>query len=104
MQTLATHKRGDTFAYYAAITSAEGNPLTGIAANLKCQIRNSLDKLISDVKIEETVTPGEYKFSVASTADWSVANKYMDIQYTDAEGSIVSSETLVIPVEKDVTE
>ena len=103
MQTLTMHKRGDTWEYYAVITDGEGNPMPGIADKLKCQIRSSIDDLIADVDIEETDNLGEYKLSVDGTDDWAVANKYMDIQYTDDDGKIVSSETLEIPIEKDVT-
>ncbi len=103
MQTLDPHKRGDTWQYFAVITDSEGNPMSGITDKLKCQIRSSIDDLIAEVEIEETDTPGEYKLSVESTDEWAVANKYMDIQYTDDNGEVVSSETILIPVEKDVT-
>lgn len=103
MQTLSPFKRGDTFSFIAAIASTSGTPLTGAASNLLCQIRNKVDKLYSDLTITETSTPGSYLFITNDTLDWTCGTDlYLDIQYT-VGGIVTSSETIIIPVEKDVT-
>ncbi len=103
MQTLSSFKRGDTFSFIAAIASTSGTPLTGAASDLLCQIRNKADKLYCDLTITETQTPGSYLFITSDTLDWPCGvDLYLDIQYTTG-GTVSSSETIIIPVEKDVT-
>jgi hypothetical protein len=103
MQTLSSFKRGDTFSFIAAIASTSGTPLTGAANNLLCQVRNKGDKLYSTLTITEITPPGSYLFLTNDTLDWPCGTDlYLDIQYT-ANGIVTSSETIIIPVEKDVT-
>jgi hypothetical protein len=103
MQTLSSFKRGDTFSFIAAIANSSGTPLTGEASNLSSQIRNKSDKLYATLTITETTTLGSYLFLTNDTLDWPCGvDLYLDIQYTKG-GVITSSETIIIPVEKDVT-
>jgi hypothetical protein len=103
MQTLPSFKRGDTFSFIAAIASVSGTPLTGEASNLLCQVRNKADKLYSDLTITETTPSGSYLFITNDTLDWPCGTDlYLDIQYTKS-GIVTSSETIIIPVEKDMT-
>ena len=97
-------KRGDTFGFSNAITEDDGvTAITGIASELKCQIRNRNDELIEELTItESTETPGTYFFVAGDTSEWAIATYKMDIQRTSAD-TTTSTETILINIEKDVT-
>ena len=103
MKTLSTIKQGDTFAFIAAITdNVTGDPLTGVADKLKAEVRTSAGVLMATLAVSETETPGNYLFKTNETGAWPAPNVLTDIQYKDGD-SVISSETITIPVEKDVT-
>ena len=103
MIRLKSHKRGDTFAFYANITDDAGNPYTGPASNIHCQVRNYADVLMATLNVSATEDQGKYLFQADSTGEWPAGtNLYMDIEIND-NGVISSSDTIAIPVIKDVT-
>lgn len=103
MAILPTTKTGDTFAFIATIKDEAGVPIVGKAHLLKSQVRNYKDELIAELIISETETPGNYLFKALDTADWPLNEELRtDIQYTDNE-IVTSSETIMIPMAKDVT-
>lgn len=93
-------KLGDTFATVVTFTDILGNPLIGISAKLKSQIRDQYNKLYADLTITETEL-GKYLMKT-DTTNWIVGTLLMDIQYTDL-GIVTSSDTIIINVGKDVT-
>ena len=96
-------KRGDTFGFSNAITEDDGvTAITGIASELKCQIRKN-DELIEELTItESTETPGTYVFLAGDTSEWAITAYEMDIQRTSAD-TTTSTETILINIKKDVT-
>ena len=102
MITLDTFKRGDTFAFISKMTDLAGLPVTGVAANLKAEVRTNAGVKLSDCVITETDTLGSYLFKVSDTTKWPVTTIFTDIQYT-GNGVVTSSNTIAIPVEKDIT-
>jgi hypothetical protein len=92
---LLTIKRGDTFSYLATWEGA-------VLSELKSQIKDSKENLISAVKIEDTATAGTFRLSVADTKNWPIGTLVTDIQRTSAD--IKSSDTMSIVVIRDVTE
>lgn len=102
MQTLKSFKRGDTFAFYANLLNSVGEPYGGDAANLSCQVRDSQDALIATLTITATEVVGKYLFQASSTDLWPLGVLYTDIEINE-DGIISSSETIAIPIEKDVT-
>lgn len=103
MKSLGELKQGDTFAFIANIKGSDGTPLIGAAANLKSQIRDSLDNLKADLSIvEQSDTPGNYLFTAADTSQWDIGQYVLDIQLNNA-GIITSSETMYVTITKDVT-
>ena len=94
-------KRGDTLVLVASIKGANGEPLVESAANLKAEVRTESGSKVGDFVITE-LEPGKYQFKITNTASWAPGNVYTDIQYTVGTDK-VSSETLIIPVEKDIT-
>ena len=105
MKILPIFKTGDTFIFTAVIKDTiYKNPMIGISSNLKSQIRRDNGTFVAELIISEVLEiPGNYEFSANDTSNWPIENLYMDIQYTDEEGIITSSESLVVPIEKDVT-
>lgn len=100
-------KRGDTFAFYADITSEDGTPLITDVDNLKSQVRDTDYNLISELTVAQTDIEGRYLFTADTTADWSSApgsgrTLLMDIEI-NIGGQISSSRTVKINVVKDVT-
>lgn len=95
-------KRGDTFSFSANFTDAANLPLLGVASRLKGQVRDVSDKLLADMVVIEK-DGGEYLFQVLNTDNWPIRTLYFDVQYTHTDGSVESSPTYTIAVEKDVT-
>ena len=56
-------KRGDTFAFFADINDESGNPMVTEVSNLRCQVRDSVDKLYDIMTVAATETPGKYLFT-----------------------------------------
>jgi len=99
-----TLKRGDTLLFTASYTDAQNNPITGIATQLKSQVRNPVNnKLISELAISESATLGTYVFRDDTTNNFPITKLICDIQRTD-NGIISSSATLNINVIADVTQ
>ena len=107
MQTIGTIKRGDTFSFTASLTDcATNNSLIGATANLKCQGKyNVLDITpIVIMTISETSILGTYLFVAPSTEVWRPnCDIYFDIQYTNNNNIVSSTETFYVHVEGDVT-
>jgi len=97
-------KRGDSFNFSAAITDDSDVAISGIASKLQCQIRDMDGNLITEMTIAEGGTAGTYIFRSGDTSNWPADEKlYCDIQYTDADGIIASTDTFGITVREDVT-
>lgn len=100
---LPAKKRGDTFMFVTCLQDENGVAVTGASQFLKSEIRNDKDVLISELLVEETETPGEYLFKATDTLTWPTGvYLYTDVQYTLGE-TVLSSETIRILIEKDVT-
>ncbi|WP_135553244.1 hypothetical protein [Paenibacillus cymbidii] len=99
MQATAPFKRGDSFLITADFTNNEG--LTVSKDQLRSQVRTRYDKLIAELVITEK-SANVFDLTCDDTTKWPTGNLYMDLQYTD-DGEIVSTETILVPVEKDVT-
>ena len=108
MKSLGSVKRGDTLAFTAALTdSATNAALTGATASLKCECKYTYSNdILAELTISETSTAGTYLFmaSAATTQTWEAHSTVMfDIQYTDAAGTVSSTESFSILIEEDVT-
>ena len=106
MKKIGSVKRGDSFSFTVDLVNTnDGSPLSGIASNLKCQGRYTMDgPVLIEFAISETEVPGTYLFDAGSTEDWVPGRIIVfDIQYTSEEGDIVSSENIGFLVEGDVT-
>lgn len=99
-----TLKHGATLANSFSITDGL-TPISGIANQIKAQVRDSAGALLSTLVIAETATAGEYTMvSPDSTESWPLAGAYLDFKYTTIDGIIISSETLFIRMVREVTQ
>ncbi|KMO87157.1 hypothetical protein AB840_03740 [Megasphaera cerevisiae DSM 20462] len=99
-----TLKQGATLANSFSIQDGS-TPITGIANQLKAQVRDSAGALLSTLVIAETATAGTYTMvSPDSTENWPLAGAYLDFKYTTTDGIIISSETLFIRMVREVTQ
>lgn len=100
-------KRGDSFDLSGQLLEEEGGAPISIAGwSVRSQIRSSAGELIAELTTEIT-DPAAGKYSLTSppaeTATWPVGNARMDIQFTDAGGRVMSTQTVTVRVEEDVT-
>ena len=100
---LDPHKRGDTFLLNLQLSNELDQPMVYQLSEMKSQIRRKNNSLVSDVNIELTGEAGVYGLSVPDTAHWPIDEIYMDVKVTH-ENIIFSTETIIIPVIKDVTQ
>lgn len=100
---LVTLKRGDTFSFLASFRDLNDEPLVGILSQLKSQVRDSDDNLLSNMIITEEGNPGDYAFTAPSTSSWPIETVYFDVQFTSDAGVVDSTPTYSIKVEKDIT-
>ncbi len=99
MQTIP-FKRGDTF----TLTCSTDQPISGYT--IASQIRDKAYNLVSTltVSVLQSTPTGIYTLSSpTSTATWPIGDLECDIQYTNGSGVIISTETFIINVVRDVT-
>lgn len=99
---LEKFKRGDTFALNADIEVADGSPLELPASHIRSQIRTRNDILVETLRVDETDTPGRYTIMAHDTTNWPIGTLEMDIEI-DNGAAIISSPTIYVPVERDIT-
>jgi hypothetical protein len=98
-------KQGETFGKTFTILD-DGTPITGIADRLKAQVRDGGGNLQANMVIAETSTAGNYTMVADhATDDWPVSTAlYFDMVYTTDDGQKIPSDTVIIRVEKKVTQ
>lgn len=105
MISLPPLKRGDTF-YIGCVSkdsTSELNDLTNI--QVRSQVRSAATKkLIADlpiVKLDQTEYPGQ--FSIASPTDtWPIGTCLLDFELK-RESTVISSDTVELPIIRDIT-
>lgn len=92
------HKRGDTFHYVAALPDTVD--LAGATA--KCQVRTVAGAPIDDIDVElrpdKTLT-----LRKQITTHWPIGPAALDVQFTLANGDVVSTDTVSVQIKRDVT-
>lgn len=107
--TTKPFKRGDSFALTCTFKSA-GQPTSLAGYTIRAHLRNSMGNLIADlvpqIAADQVATPGRFFLAPADqavTKDWPApGNLSCDIEFT-LGGSIQSTQTFQIPIERDVT-
>lgn len=92
------HKRGDTFHYVAKLPDAID--LSGATA--KSQIRTAAGEPIDDIDVE--LRPDKTLIMRKQiTTRWPIGAAVLDVQFTLANGDVVSTNTVSVKIQRDVT-
>jgi anti-sigma regulatory factor (Ser/Thr protein kinase) len=90
-------KAGDTFTYLITWDIATA------VNELKSEVRNGKNELLSTATIELFEAPNTFEVTIKDTGNWpSVV--YTDVQHTAEDGTVSSSETMQIMVERRITQ
>lgn len=90
-------KRGDTFALDADV----GQSIVGWS--IRSQVRFG-DQLVATLTITATdEEAGTYRITAGDTSDWPAKQLAWDIEYTNDDGVVISTETITIDCQADVT-
>jgi hypothetical protein len=101
-------KRGDTFDLECTAYESLDGPARSLAGwSIRSQVRSQSGALLTELVVTMTdVATGSYRLSLgpgSNTSTWSVGVYAMDIEYTDPDGVIQSTETLAVSVIRDET-
>lgn len=100
-----THKRGDTFELTCSLENG-GNDVNITGWTVAAQLRQIDDTLVQGMTVTVTdAAAGEFTITAANTEtdDWPIGNLEIDVEFTESDGSVSSSETFTIAVIKDIT-
>ena len=105
MKTAATIKPGDTLLLQCTVTEDNGTtPLNLTGWTIASQVRTKRGSLLSELTVDlHTPLAGQYSLRSDATATWPTGMAEMDISYTDSGGRVMSTETLLVSIEHDVT-
>lgn len=95
-------KRGDTLKLSCTYM------LDGVAATtpvgIQSQVRTHAGVLVAELVVSRVDdATGRFDLSCADTTAWPITVLQCDIQYTDANGNIASTDNLAIQVLRDIT-
>jgi hypothetical protein len=107
--TTKPFKRGDSFALTCTFKSA-GQPTALTGYSIRAHLRDSMGRLITElvaqIAADQVATPGRFFLTPADQAQtktWPApGNLSCDIEFT-LGGSTQSTQTFLIPIERDVT-
>ena len=99
-------KRGDTFTL--ACTYKQNGTAASVAnLTIRSQVRDSSGALVEELtvtKANQTTNPGVFVLAAADPMDWPVDVLSCDIQFSDSDDVVRSTQTFQIPVIEDVTQ
>lgn len=99
-------KRGDTFTL--ACTYKQNGVATSVTDfNIRSQVRDSTGALVEELtatKANQATSPGVFVLAAADPMDWPVDILSCDIQFSDSDDVVRSTQTFQIPVVEDVTQ
>ena len=103
MNTLSDFKRGDTF-ILVCVYKVDGVPTSIDNLTIASQIRQANNTLVATLAVEpDIVETGKFLLTPDTETDtWPLDVLQCDIEITD-DGFVRSSETVYIPVVKDIT-
>ena len=99
-------KRGDSFVL-ACTYKQNGVAHDVTDYNIRSQVRDSTGALVEELtatKANQTTSPGVFVLSAAAPNEWPVDVLSCDIQFSDSEDVVRSTQTFKIPVIEDVTQ
>lgn len=98
-------KRGDTFIATIAVTDGETElPVDITDWEIKSQIKVGY-KLVAELEVDvQDAENGEYTLTFEDTTRWPLEHLHCDIQYTDSDNKILSTQTFIINCVRDITQ
>lgn len=99
-------KRGDTWLFIGPLDFSQGNPETLAGWTIESQGRKKDGTLIQDFEVEITDPVNRiirHHAPFADTRVWSVGPMFLDVQCTDPDGVVTSTETVRVDVIDDQT-
>ena len=100
---ITEHKRGDTFVKSNVVEDANG-PVDITTWTIASSLRDADDTKVADcVVVVTNASAGAYTLTVADTTLWPIGALFWDIQYTDGDDVIFSTETIQVNVLLDQT-
>ena len=105
MKDICTIKPGDTLLLQCTVTEDDGTtPLNLTGWTIASQVRTKRGVLLATLTVDlHTPASGEFSLRTDATTTWPTGMAEMDISYTDSGGRVMSTETLILHVEHDVT-
>ena len=105
MKDVCTIKPGDTLFLECTVTEDDGTtPLNLTGWTIASQVRTKRGLLLADLTVDlHTPIAGQYSLRTDATTTWPTGMAEMDISYSDSGGRVMSTETLIVHVEHDVT-
>jgi|DEB0MinimDraft_6_1074348.scaffolds.fasta_scaffold58930_2 hypothetical protein len=104
MTVALSHKRGDTLEFIC--TLSENSVVQDITSwTITCDLKRE-DVLTQELTVTKTdPTNGQFTISAtaAQTANWQIGQHQADIEFIDTASFVVSTETFIVNVEKDIT-
>jgi len=98
-------KRGETLLLECTVANPDGSPLDLTGWTIASQIRDGHDALIATLTVDlHAPAAGQYRLRCNPTAAWPIGRAYMDIAYNDVGGRAITTETLTISVDREVTQ
>ena len=102
--TKIAFKRGDTFTLACAVEDDAGDPMSISGWTIAAQVRTQLGVLVAGLTVgSRNDAAGTYRLTASSTTAWPVEPLHLDVQYTDAAGVIVSTDDVLIAMQRDAT-
>lgn len=103
MKTLL-HKRGDTF-LISAVVKIGGETQDITLWDIKSQLRREDDPAFLVELVIERIdnTQGTYMVRCDDTTAWPIGQLQWDVQYTTDTDQVISTQTVIVDVRKDVT-
>lgn len=97
-------KRGDTFQPDIAVTLS-GSVQSLVGWSIASQIRTKQGKLVTAFTVaNRNDSLGSFRLvPVTPESSWPLDELLWDIQYTDASGRVISTDTVTLQVTKDIT-
>jgi len=97
-------KRGETFLLECSVSNPDGSPVDLTGWTIVSQIRDGHGVLISALSVDiHTPAAGQYRLRGNDTDAWPPGRAHMDVAYTDVGGRALTTETVAVEIEHEVT-
>jgi len=99
-----THKRGDTLEWVVSLTQ-NGSVVDITGWTITSQIRQETTLTDSLTVVIVSLENGQFNLSATpvQTASWSLGSHSVDVEFIDAGGFVVSSQTFTLQLVRDIT-